>query len=68
MDSTQYCQISEDGLTDSTAMHLDETWMLMQDNAPVHTSGFAKDFLETKNIQVMNWPSKSPNFKSIEIV
>ena len=31
-----------------------------QDNAAIHTSKLTKDWFKTKNIEVLDWPTKSP--------
>ena len=33
--------------------------IFQQDNAAIHTSKFMKDWLKTKNIEVLDWPTKS---------
>ncbi|OAF68034.1 hypothetical protein A3Q56_04227 [Intoshia linei] len=37
-----------------------------QDNAPIHTSGKVKTCFEEHSVNVMNWPSKSPDLNPIE--
>ncbi|POM73677.1 Transposase [Phytophthora palmivora] len=32
-----------------------------QDNASIHTSGATKEFLKEENVDVMDWPAKSPD-------
>ena len=42
--------------------------LFQQDNAPVHTARVCRDFLRTNSIDVMPWPSRSPNLNIIENV
>ena len=37
-----------------------------QDNAPSHTARVTRDFLNTNNVNVLPWPSKSPDLNPIE--
>ena len=40
--------------------------IFQQDNDPKHTSRVAKDALEDLNLNVMEWPSQSPDLNPIE--
>jgi transposase len=40
--------------------------LLQQDNARPHTARVAMDYLEQNNINVLTWPSKSPDLNPIE--
>ena len=40
--------------------------IFQQDNATIHTSKLTKDWFKTKNIQVLDWPIKSPDLNPIE--
>lgn len=42
--------------------------IFMQDNASVHTSNIAMDWFEKKGIEMIDWPSKSPDLNPIENV
>ena len=37
-----------------------------RDNVTIHTSKLTKDWFKTKNIEVFNWPTKSPNLNPKE--
>ena len=43
-----------------------DSFMLMQDNAPSHTSSYAMKFFKTNDIPVMSYPSTSPDLNPIE--
>jgi len=41
-------------------------WIFQQDNARIHTSRSTMNFLETKNVRVLDWPSRSPDLNPME--
>lgn len=45
-----------------------EDWILMQDNALIHTYRAVKAWFETTGYNVMNWPPYSPDLNPIELV
>jgi hypothetical protein len=42
--------------------------LFMQDNAPIHTSRLAREWLAEQGITVLEWPPYSPNLNPIEHV
>lgn len=42
------------------------SWTLQQGNAPVHTAKHKKEWLNSKNITVMDWPARSPDLNPME--
>jgi hypothetical protein len=65
----KYMDILEHNLPDITLEVWDsigEEPIFMQDNAPVHTSGLVKDWLEGEEYIVMKWPPYSPDLNPIE--
>ena len=40
--------------------------IFQQDNAAIHTSKLMKDWFKARNIEVLDWPTKSPNLNPIE--
>ena len=41
-------------------------WVFQQDNASIHASKSTTDWLKTKNVGVLDWPSRSPDLNPIE--
>lgn len=42
--------------------------VFQQDNARWHTANIVREYLASKNVRVLNWPSKSPDLNPIELV
>lgn len=40
--------------------------IFMHDNAPIHTAGIIKEFLQDLGVEVMDWPPYSPDLNPIE--
>ncbi|GBO01584.1 Transposable element Tc3 transposase [Araneus ventricosus] len=43
-------------------------WEYQHDNAPTHTSSATKNYLNSKNVTVLEWPPMSPDINQIENV
>ena len=41
-------------------------WVLQQDNDPKHTANITYKFFENNRIEVLDWPSNSPDIDPIE--
>ena len=68
MDKVQYCEILEDEVQESfekLEMVNGERYF-QQDNDPKHMSGLATQWFEENNIQILGWPSQSPNMNTLE--
>jgi len=65
-DSSKYCRTLERGLLPLAAETLGENWTLVQDNASTHTSEYTKKWLGDHDVNVMEWPAKSPDLNIIE--
>jgi len=67
MDRFYYQQILDQNLLDSAKqLGLGTNFIFMHDNDPKHTSAYVKDWLRNNNVQVMDWPSSSPDLNPIE--
>jgi predicted transcriptional regulator len=41
-------------------------FVFQEDNAPVHTSKIAREFLKTQKVELLPWPAQSPDLNPIE--
>ena len=51
---------------DSLELGLGHQWTFQHDNDPKHTAKVVKKWLADKNINVLQWPSQSPDLNPIE--
>lgn len=61
-----YVDILAENLQNSAEMMGLGQFIFQQDNDPKHTSRLAKQFLEQKGIETLNWPPQSPDLNPIE--
>jgi hypothetical protein len=69
MDADLYVRILRNELVDSIQYYdldQEEEVIFQQDNDPKHTSKLAKDALEELDLNVLEWPSQSPDLNPIE--
>ncbi len=65
MDKFQYVNILANNLSASAEMLGLEEFIFQQDNDPKHKSGYTMDYFNAKGINVLEWPSKSPDLNPI---
>ena len=66
MDRYDYVNILRSKLTRSATKMGLENYKFQQDNDPKHTSGYTKEFFARNNVEVVDWPSQSPDLNPIE--
>ena len=68
MNSEDYQNVLENYLTPVFYELCGVDGIFQQDNAPIHVSSSTKAWFADKNINLMSWPSRSPDLNSIEYV
>ena len=67
MDASMYCEILKANLQPSTKkLRMGNDFILQQDNDPKHTTKKMKVYFDTNNINILEWPSQSPDLNPIE--
>ena len=68
IDGVKYRHILEDNLQKSVEkMGFINKWRFQQDNGPKHTAKATRKWFADKDIDVLKWPSQSPDLNPIEI-
>jgi hypothetical protein len=69
LDSKGYCDVLKEYKKWLKRVKADHSALLLQDKAPVHTSGETARFLQAQGLKtVPNWPPNSPDLNPIELV
>ncbi len=66
MNGKRYKEVLEHHLLPFMTIH--GATHFLQDGAPCHTSKKVKEFLQAKEVEVMDWPGNSPDLNPIENV
>uniref|UniRef100_A0A8R1I5E9 HTH_Tnp_Tc3_2 domain-containing protein n=1 Tax=Caenorhabditis japonica TaxID=281687 RepID=A0A8R1I5E9_CAEJA len=61
-----YKDILEKEMIPSGRSQMGRGWLFQQDNDPKHSSHFFKDWIAQHRVNVMTWPSQSPDLKPFE--
>ena len=66
MNSEKYCVTLEEFMLPSASVLLGENYIFQQDNAPCHTSRYTKNWFHENDVEILEWPARSPDLNPIE--
>ena len=67
INSSMYQDILQQNMLPSVKLlKLPRGWMFQQDNGPKHTAVKTKEWLQRKNVKVLEWPSQSPDLNPMK--
>uniref|UniRef100_A0A8R1IDP4 Tc1-like transposase DDE domain-containing protein n=1 Tax=Caenorhabditis japonica TaxID=281687 RepID=A0A8R1IDP4_CAEJA len=66
MDRYVYEDILENTMRPWTRANLGRSWVFQQDNDPKHTSGHVANWFRCRRVDLLEWPSQSPDLNLIE--
>ena len=66
IDSQVYVEMLDNHLLKAGKKIGGKNWIFQHDNAAIHSAAYTKNWLKSKKIRVLEWPSKSPDLNPIE--
>uniref|UniRef100_A0A8R1HHY3 DDE_3 domain-containing protein n=1 Tax=Caenorhabditis japonica TaxID=281687 RepID=A0A8R1HHY3_CAEJA len=66
MDRYQYEDILENTMRPWALRNIGRAFVFQQDNAPKHTSLHVRSWFQRRRVDVLDWPSQSPDLNPIE--
>ncbi|KNC31247.1 hypothetical protein FF38_14426 [Lucilia cuprina] len=66
MDAKKYCEILGEHMLPHLREKVPPSSIFQQDNDPKHSSRLARNFLSDNDVNVLDWPSQSPDLNPIE--
>ena len=63
----KYRQILDENLLQSANNRMGKRFTFQQDNDSKHTAKATMEWLQNKNVKVLEWPSQSPDLNPFEI-
>ena len=67
MNGAKYREILDENLLHSAQdLRLGQRFTFQQDNDPMHTANTTQEWLQNKSLNVLEWPSQSPDMNPIK--
>lgn len=66
INSQNYIELLEDTMVERTEELCGVNFVFQQDNAAVHSAKIVEEWFSLKNIEVLDWPARSPDLNPIE--